>query len=42
MSITEFMHVPEGPRRFDIITGAGRRRRFTAVEKAAIVAKLRR
>jgi len=33
------MHVLEGPRRFDVFTGAGRRRRFTAAEKAAIVAE---
>ena len=39
MSITELMHVSEGPRRFDVFTGAGRRRRFTAAEKAAIVAE---
>jgi transposase len=31
------MHVPEEPRRFDVFTGAGRRRRFTGAEKAAIV-----
>lgn len=39
MSITELMHVSERPRRFDVFTGAGRRRRFTAAEKAAIVAE---
>ncbi len=39
MSITEPMHVSEGPRRFDVFTGAGRRRRFTAAEKSAIVAE---
>ena len=37
MSITELMHVSEGPRRFDVFTGAGRRRRFTKAEKAALV-----
>ena len=37
MSIPEHMHVSEGPQRFDVFTGAGRRRRFTAAEKAAIV-----
>ena len=39
MSMLEPMHVSEGPQRFDVFTGAGRRRRFTAVEKAAIVAE---
>lgn len=37
MSMPELMHVSEGPQRFDVFTGAGRRRRFTAGEKAAIV-----
>ena len=37
MSMPELMHVSEGPRRFDVFTGGGRRRRFTAIEKAAIV-----
>ena len=37
MSIPELMHVSEGPQRFDVFTGGGRRRRFTAGEKAAIV-----
>lgn len=37
MSRAEHMHVPEEPRRFDVFTGAGRRRRFTGAEKAAIV-----
>ncbi len=36
-SITKHMHVPEGPQRFDVCNGGGRRRRFTAAEKAAIV-----
>ena len=31
------MHVSEGPQRFEVFTGEGRRRRFTAAEKAAIV-----
>ncbi len=37
MSISELKHVSEVPRRFDVFTGAGRRRSFTAAEKAAIV-----
>ncbi len=37
MSKPEHMHVPEGPQRFDVFTGAGRRRRFSSAEKAAIV-----
>ncbi len=37
MSIPEHMHVSEGPQRFDVFTGGGRRRRFTSAEKAAIV-----
>ncbi len=37
MSKPEHMHVPEGPQRFDVFTGAGRRRRFSLAEKAAIV-----
>ena len=37
MSMPELMHVSEGPQRFDVFTGGGRRRRFTASEKAAIV-----
>ena len=37
MSMPELMHVSEGPQRFDHFTGGGRRRRFTASEKAAIV-----
>ena len=37
MSIPELMHVSEGPQRFDVFTGVGRRRRFTTAEKAAIV-----
>ena len=37
MSIPKLMHVSEGPQRFDVFTGGGRRRRFTTAEKAAIV-----
>ncbi len=37
MSISELKHVSEGARRFDVFTGAGRRRSFTTVEKAKIV-----
>lgn len=37
MSIPKHMHVSEEPRRFDVFTGGGRRRRFSASEKAAIV-----
>lgn len=37
MSISELKPMSEVPRRFDIFTGAGRRRTFTAAEKAAIV-----
>lgn len=37
MSMSGLKHVSEGPRRFDVFTGAGRRRRFTRAEKAAIV-----
>lgn len=37
MSMPELMHVSAGPQRFDVFTGGGRRRRFTASEKAAIV-----
>ena len=39
MSIPELMHVSEGPQRFAVFTGAGRRRRLTTAEKAAIVAE---
>ena len=39
MSMTELMHVSQGPQRFDVVTGAGRRRRFTAAQKAAIAAE---
>ena len=37
MSMSELKHVSEAPRRFDVFTGGGRRRSFTAAEKAAIV-----
>ena len=37
MSMPKHMHLLEGPQRFDVFTGGGRRRRFTASEKAAIV-----
>ena len=37
MSIPKLMHVSEEPQRFDVFTGGGRRRRFSAAEKAAIV-----
>ncbi len=37
MSMSGLKHVSEGPRRFDVFTGAGRRRSFTRAEKAAIV-----
>lgn len=42
MSITELMHVskPAAPvRRIEVFTGTGRRRRWSAAEKAAIVAE---
>ena len=37
MSKPEHMQVLEGPQRFELFTGGGRRRRFTSAEKAAIV-----
>lgn len=37
MSISDFEPMSEAPRRFDVFTGAGRRRTFTPAEKAAIV-----
>ena len=37
MSMSGFKSMSEVPRRFDVFTGAGRRRTFTAAEKAAIV-----
>ena len=39
MSITVLTAMTEPPRRFDVFTGTGRRRSFTAAEKAAIVAE---
>jgi transposase len=43
MSISESMHMskpgPEAPRRIEVFTGAGRRRTWTAEEKAAFVAE---
>ena len=39
MSKPVHMAMSEGPRRFEVFTGEGRRRRFSAVEKAAIVAE---
>ena len=39
MSISELMHRPERARRFEVFTGAGRRRTWPADEKAAIVAE---
>jgi transposase len=37
MSMPGLKHVSEGPRRFDVFTGAGRRRSFTRAEKATMV-----
>ena len=37
MFTPELIHVSEGPQRFDVFTGGGRRRRFTSIEKATIV-----
>lgn len=37
MSMSGFKPLSKVPRRFDVFTGAGRRRTFTAAEKAAIV-----
>ena len=39
MSISELTHRPERARRFEVFTGAGRRRTWPADEKAAIVAE---
>ena len=39
MSVSVLMAMPEEPRRFEVFTGEGRRRRFSASEKAAIVAE---
>ena len=39
MSISEHKHMPEPVRRIEVFTGAGRRRTWSASEKAAIVAE---
>ena len=39
MSISEHKAMPEAVRRIEVFTGAGRRRRWSAAEKAAIVAE---
>ena len=39
MSISELMHVSERARRIEVFTGEGRRRNWSADEKAAIVAE---
>jgi transposase len=39
MSISEHKHVPEPVRRIEVFTGAGRRRRWSPEEKAAIIAE---
>lgn len=39
MSISEHKHMPEPVRRMEVFTGAGRRRSWSAAEKAAIVAE---
>lgn len=39
MSVSVLMAMAEEPRRFEVFTGEGRRRRFSASEKAAIVAE---
>jgi transposase len=39
MSISEHKHMPEPVRRMELFTGAGRRRTWSAAEKAAIVAE---
>jgi len=39
MSMSGLIAMSEQPRRFDAFTGTGRRRNFTAAEKAAIVAE---
>lgn len=39
MSISELKHVSEPVRRIEVFTGSGRRRSWTAAEKAAIVAE---
>ena len=39
MSISEHKHMPEPARRIEVFTGAGRRRSWSAAEKAAIIAE---
>lgn len=39
MSISEHKHMPEPVRRIEVFTGAGRRRSWSAMEKAAIIAE---
>jgi transposase len=39
MSISEHKHMPEPVRRIEVFTGAGRRRSWSAAEKAAIIAQ---
>jgi transposase len=39
MSISEHKHMPEPVRRMEVFTGAGRRRSWSAAEKAAIIAE---
>jgi transposase len=39
MSISERKHMPEPVRRIEVFTGAGRRRNWSAEEKAAIIAE---
>jgi transposase len=39
MSISEHKHMPEPVRRMEVFTGAGRRRSWSPVEKAAIIAE---
>jgi hypothetical protein len=40
MSISEHKHMPEPVRRMEVFTGAGRRRSWSAAEKAAKIAEL--
>ena len=39
MSISDHKHMPEPARRIEVFTGAGRRRNWSAEEKAAIIAE---
>lgn len=39
MSISEHKHMPEPVRRMEVFTGAGRRRTWSAADKAAIIAE---